>query len=49
MKKTIIALSLSLVITGSYAASLDKAKVLSEHGLKDQAKIELIDIIFSKN
>ncbi|MGB0937983.1 MAG: tetratricopeptide repeat protein [Colwellia sp.] len=48
MKKTIIALSLSLVITSSYAASLEKAKTLSEHGLKDQAKIELIDIIFSK-
>lgn len=48
MKKTIIALSLSLVVTSSYAASLEKAKVLSEHGLKDQAKIELIDIIFSK-
>lgn len=48
MNKTIIALSLSFIITNSNAASLEKAKVLSEHGLKDQAKIELIDIIFSK-
>jgi len=48
MKKTIGALSLSLFIASSNAASLDKAKLLSDNGLVDQAKTELIDIIFSK-
>ena len=48
MKITITALTLSLVITGTIAASVEKAQMLAEHGLNSQAKIELIDIVFSK-
>ena len=48
MKKIIITLGLSLIMANANAASLNKAKILSEHGLTAQAKIELIDIIFSK-
>ena len=31
------------------AASIDKASMFNEHGLKDDAKLELIDVIFSKS
>jgi len=31
------------------AASIDKAKMLSNHGLNNEAKLELIDIVYSKS
>lgn len=49
MKKTIIAITLSLAYSMAFSASLEKAKLLSDHGLHAEAKTELIDIIFSKS
>jgi tetratricopeptide (TPR) repeat protein len=43
-----IALSLFVVST-SFAASFEKAIMLNQHGLVREAKVELIDIIFSKS
>ncbi|WP_461536400.1 tetratricopeptide repeat protein [Spongorhabdus nitratireducens] len=48
MKKTILAITLSLTCTSAFSASLEKAELLSEHGLTKEAKIELIDVVFSK-
>jgi tetratricopeptide (TPR) repeat protein len=48
MKKKIIAITLSIVCSSTFSASLDKAELLSDHGLIKEAKIELIDVIFSK-
>lgn len=44
-KLTIISL---LIPTISFASSIDKAMMLNEHGLKQESKAELIDVIFSK-
>ncbi len=38
-----------LVSSSAFSASINKALMLSEHGLKEEAKKELINIIFSKS
>jgi len=43
-----VALSL-LVASASFAASIEKAIMLKTHGLSHEAKVELIDIIFSRS
>ncbi len=40
---------LLLVASASYAASIEKAIMLNKHGLSKEAKVELIDIVFSKS
>lgn len=42
-----IVLSL-IIVSASFAASIEKAGMLNQHGLTKEAKAELIDIIFSK-
>ncbi|MCF7496483.1 MULTISPECIES: tetratricopeptide repeat protein [Vibrio] len=49
MKKAVLALTIALSCSSVFAASIDKANLLSEHGLHAQAKEELIDVIFSKS
>jgi tetratricopeptide (TPR) repeat protein len=49
MKKAVLALTIALSCSSVVAASIDKANLLSEHGLHAQAKEELIDVIFSKS
>lgn len=40
----------SFIVTAySYAASIEKAIMLNQHGLQKEAKAELIDVIFSKS
>jgi len=39
----------SIIVFNVSAASIDKAKMLSDHSLKSEAKLELIDIIYSKS
>jgi len=48
MKKSIIVLILSIICSTAFSASLEKAKLLSDHGLVKEAKLELIDVVFSK-
>lgn len=43
-----VALSL-LIASASFAASIEKAIMLNQHGLSKEAKAELIDIVFSKS
>ena len=38
-----------LLAPGLYAASVEKATMLNQHGLSQEAKSELIDVIFSKS
>ena len=33
----------------AFSASIEKAQMMSDHGLKQEAKKELIDVVFSKN
>ncbi|MCP5267075.1 MAG: tetratricopeptide repeat protein [Burkholderiaceae bacterium] len=52
MKRKLIAVSLPAVFLASslcFAASVDKAEMLNRHGLNQNAKSELIDVIFSKS
>lgn len=44
--KIVFGALLLLVTCCSSAASLEKAKMLSEHGLKDESRIEYIDLVF---
>lgn len=51
MKKVAVSLILaSCLVCPSivFSASIEKAQMMSEHGLKEEAKEELIDIVFSK-
>ena len=50
MRKLTAIFIMLLLISGQQAnaASLDKAAMLSQHGLTKEAKAELIDVIFSK-
>jgi tetratricopeptide (TPR) repeat protein len=52
MKVKLLAISISitlLVAPASFAASIDKAGMLNQHGLAKEAKSELIDVVFSKS
>jgi tetratricopeptide (TPR) repeat protein len=52
MKGKLLAMSLAAVllpVTVSFAASVEKADMLNQHGLTQEAKSELIDVIFSKS
>ena len=52
MKKKLMIFFLSasfLYSSAAFAASVQKAQMLSQHGLKAEAKTELIDVIFSKS
>jgi tetratricopeptide (TPR) repeat protein len=49
MKIKVLALTIALSCSSSWAASIDKANLLSEHGLISLAKEELIDLIFSNS
>lgn len=52
MKKKIISLIVAFcVVTPSiaFSASIEKAQMMSEHGLKEEAKKELIDVVFSND
>lgn len=48
MKKKILSLALAITCSSVFAGSIDKAVMLSEHGLIAEAKSELIDVIFEK-
>lgn len=50
MKSLTISVTFSLLVaSASFAASIDKAIMLNQHGLSNEAKAELIDIVFSKS
>lgn len=52
MKMKLLALAITTICflaPVSHAASVEKANVLNQHGLRQEAKLELIDVIFSKS
>lgn len=52
MKVKLLAISVAMTLLASplcFAASVDKAEMLNQHGLTQEAKSELIDVIFSKS
>ena len=50
MKRLCIPIAATLLLApGLYAASVEKATMLNQHGLSQEAKSELIDVIFSKS
>lgn len=50
IKSLAICLAMSLlVVSASVGASIEKAIMLNQHGLSKEAKVELIDIVFSKS
>ena len=50
IKSLAISVVLSLLVaSASFAASIEKAIMLNQHGLTKEAKAELIDIVFSKS
>ena len=50
IKSLAVSVSLSLFVAStSFSASIEKAIMLNQHGLVKEAKVELIDIVFSKS
>lgn len=50
MKSLAIFVAFSLLVASvSFAASIEKAVMLNQHGLSKEAKVELIEIVFSKS
>jgi len=52
MKGKLLAISVLVTLLGAplcFAASVEKAGMLHQHGLTHEAKSELIDVIFSKS
>ena len=50
MKRLFISITATFLLApGLYAASVDKATMLNQHGLSQEAKSEIIDVVFSKS
>ena len=45
----ILTITCIFISSSAFAASVQKAQMLNEHGLRKEAKKELIDVIYSKS
>jgi len=50
IKKIAVSIALTMMVAStSFAASIEKAAMLNKHGLSKEAKVELINVVFSKS